>query len=144
MPEWFRSPNAAPGLGCVLCADDNGAEQDLENTGAEQKRDDRWSFTRRAPPKWSVRVLLRVRAMLLAQDVLFIAGPPDVLAAEDPLAAYEGRGAARILAVSCADGKVRGETSVDAQPVFDGLAVAGARLFLSTTDGRVRCLERRP
>ena len=33
----------------------------------------------------------RVRAMVLAGETLFAAGPPDLLDPEDPLAAFEGR-----------------------------------------------------
>ena len=38
--------------------------------------------------------------------------------------------------------EVNGET-VDTLPVFDGLAAAGGRLLLATTDGRVLCFTKR-
>ena len=40
---------------------------------------------------WSVHVPIRVRAMALAGETLFVAGPPDVVPQDDPLAAFEGR-----------------------------------------------------
>ncbi len=88
---------------------------------------------------WSAFVPVRIRAMALAGDRLFFAGPPDVVPEEDPLAAFEGRRGAALWAVATADGEKLEEVSLDALPVFDGLIAAAGRLYLSTTDGRVLC-----
>lgn len=90
---------------------------------------------------WSVRVPVRVRAMVLAGDTLFFAGPPDEVPPDDPLAALEGRRDAALWAVSPADGEKLLEMPLDAPPVFDGLIAAGGRLYASTADRRVVCFE---
>ncbi|MHC4401227.1 MAG: outer membrane protein assembly factor BamB family protein [Planctomycetota bacterium] len=90
--------------------------------------------------KWSVYVPVRVRAMVAAGEKLFVAGPPDVVPADDPLAAFEGRKGAVLWAVSASSGQKLAEVErLDAPPAYDGLIAAAGRLFLSTTDGRVLC-----
>jgi hypothetical protein len=44
-------------------------------------------------------------------------------------------------AVSTADGSTLSELELEAIPVFDGLAAAGGKLFLSTRDGKLTCLN---
>jgi hypothetical protein len=83
---------------------------------------------------------VRIRAMVLAGKRLFVAGPPDVVDPDDPMAAFEGCKGAVLHARSAADGKVLAERKLDAPPVFDGLIAAGGRLFLCTTNGYVVCL----
>lgn len=93
--------------------------------------------------QWSVFVPIRVRAMVLAGDTLFVAGMPDEVPEQDPLAAIEGRRGARLLAISAKDGKKLKESQqLNAPPVFDGLIAAHDRLLLCTTDGAVLCLGR--
>ena len=90
--------------------------------------------------RWSVFVPVRVRAMVLAGEKLFIAGPPDVVPADDPLAAFEGRKVALLWAVSASNGQKLAEVQrLDALPAYDGLIAAAGHLFLTTTDSRVVC-----
>jgi len=97
----------------------------------------RWS--REAALRWQTSVPVLVRAMLLADTTLFIAGPR---AGEDHRALAELRteqpGA--LLAVSPADGKVLAEHPLNVAPVFDGMAAAGGRLYLATLGGEIVCL----
>jgi outer membrane protein assembly factor BamB len=126
------SPKFVPGSnGYRLTADAN----DCEPTQ---------SLGRAQPPKWSVQVPVRARAMVLAGGTLFLAGPPDVVSAEDPYSALEGRKGALLWAVSTADGHKLAEYTLPSPPVFDGMAAAGGQLYLSTTDGTVVCLTGRP
>jgi outer membrane protein assembly factor BamB len=91
--------------------------------------------------KWSVRIPVRVRAMLVAADKLFVAGPPDVVPDDDPLAAFEGRLGAFLWAFSGSDGEKLAEVAkLDAPPVYDGLIAAAGKLYLSLEDGRVLCV----
>jgi outer membrane protein assembly factor BamB len=93
--------------------------------------------------KWSVYVPIRVRAMVLAADRLFIAGPPDVIGEDDPLAAFEGRKGADVWAVSALTGAKLSEIEhLESPPVYDGLIAAGGRLYISTADGCVHCYGR--
>jgi hypothetical protein len=97
-------------------------------------------FTRARPPKWQDWVPIRIRAMVAAADRLFVAGPPDVLDAQDPMAAFEGRAGGVLRVYSTAGGKALSEHKLDSPPVFDGMIAARGRLFLSACDGTVRSL----
>jgi hypothetical protein len=99
-----------------------------------------------APPKeyrWTSQVPILVRAMVLADRTLFLAGPPDGAQLAELPAALEGRKGGRLLAVSAEDGQLVAEHPLDAPPVFDGMAAAGGRLYLATGDGKVLCLHGR-
>ncbi|MGD8240452.1 MAG: PQQ-binding-like beta-propeller repeat protein, partial [Armatimonadota bacterium] len=105
---------------------------------------------------WSHEIPLHVRAMVLARERLFIAGPPDLVDEEeaqqvigDPetqaklaeqVAAFEGKQGAMLWAVSVADGKRLAEYQLESMPRWDGMAAAGGRLYVSTADGNVLCL----
>ena len=93
------------------------------------------------PPKWSANVPVRALAMVLTKEVLFFAGPPDVVPQEDPYAAMEGRRGARLWAVALEDGAKLAEQELDSLPVFDGMSAAGGRLYVSTQAGNVLCME---
>lgn len=96
------------------------------------------------------------RAMVVAGDTLFIAGPPDLIderrafhLPDDPdvqtklrqqAEALTGRHGGQLWALAKADGKLLARYALDTIPVFDGLAVAQGRLFMTTVDGRVLCL----
>ena len=89
---------------------------------------------------WSVHIPIRVRAMVLASDRLFVAGPPDVIPDDDPAAAFEGRKGGDLWAVSAETGKKIDDVyHTDAPPVYDGLIAAGGSLYLSTTGGTIYC-----
>jgi len=99
-----------------------------------------------APPKeyrWTSQVPVLVRAMVLADRTLFLAGPPDGAQLAELPAALEGRKGGRLLAVSAEGGQPLAEYPLDAPPVFDGMAAAGGRLYLSTGDGKVLCFDGR-
>ncbi len=87
---------------------------------------------------WKRDAPIFARAMVLADDRLFLAGPPD--RAQRSIAIYEGSRGAILLAASATDGKTLGEYKLDALPVYDGLIAAHDRLFLSLKDGTLLCL----
>ena len=91
--------------------------------------------------RWSKKAPVRIRAMVIAGQRLFVAGSPDVVDPKDPWAAMEGRKGAVLWAVSAADGEKLAEYKLDAPPIFDGLAAANGRLYVSTTDGKVVCMK---
>lgn len=95
---------------------------------------------RRTKDNWSEFIPLRVRAMVLAGDRLFIVGPPDVVDESDPLGAFEGRRGSDLWAMSAKTGKKLAEIHhFDALPVYDGLIAARGCLYLSSADGQVTC-----
>ena len=91
--------------------------------------------------RWSKEASLLVRAMVLADQTLWLAGPPYAANLEDLPAALEGLRGGLLLAVSATDGETLAQYKLEAPPVWDGMAAAGGRLYLSTTDGRVLCFR---
>ena len=94
--------------------------------------------------------------MLLSDQTLFVAGPADLVDEEqayrtidDPgtraavaeqAAVLAGKKGAALWAVSAADGKKLSELKLGSMPVFDGLAAARGKLYMTTTDGKLICL----
>ncbi|MFQ6131159.1 MAG: PQQ-binding-like beta-propeller repeat protein [Armatimonadota bacterium] len=103
---------------------------------------------------WAQDVPVLVRAMVLAGEALFIAGPPDLVDEGQSLGAFdqadvqrqlarqaaalEGSEGALLWAVSTHGEKLT-EQRLDSVPVFDGMAAANGRLYLATIDGKVLC-----
>jgi len=96
--------------------------------------------------QWARPAAIRVRAMVLAGSskgsreakVLFAAGP-RVEAGDGPQRGEEG-GRALLLAISPSDGSELARRPLDSAPVFDGMAAAGGRLYLSLENGRIVCM----
>ena len=109
------------------------------------------------PTLWSVEVPILVRAMVKAGDVVFVAGPPDIvdeeqwrkLLAQKPevfgrqAELFAGKEGGLLWAVSAADGRKLAEHALESPPVFDGLIAARGRLYLATMDGQVTCFQAR-
>ena len=104
---------------------------------------------------WTKDLPLFARAMVLAGKTLFIAGPPDLVDEQqvftqinnpkvkqsliDQAAALNGEKGATLMAVLTADGKKLAQYDLDSPPIFDGMAAAGGRLYLSMKNGKVLC-----
>jgi len=88
---------------------------------------------------WSERVPIRIRAMVLTQDALVLAGPPDVVDPLDPLGSFEGRKGGLLWWVDVDVGKKRQEAMLVSPPVFNGMAAARGRLYVATEDGALAC-----
>jgi hypothetical protein len=101
-------------------------------------------YTRAEPPLWAQWFSVRIRAMVKAADVLYVAGPPDVLEPADPHAALEGRRGAILASVSPADGSEMGRIDLESPPVFDGLIAAEGKLFAALENGSVICCSGQP
>ena len=121
----------------------------------------RWFFPREDLSatrfQWSVdQPSVFARAMCVAGDQLFVAGPADLVderfAYRNPddsdvrtlLArqeeAYAGRLGGLLWVVDKTDGRAVSRHALDAVPVFDGFAAAQGRLYVSTVDGRLKSL----
>jgi outer membrane protein assembly factor BamB len=101
---------------------------------------------------WAGDVPVLARAMALADRTLFVAGPPDLLnevnarntfeeeatqlSLARQAAALEGAEGGLLHVVSTSGTKLS-EHLLDSVPVFDGLAAANGRLYMSTIDGKV-------
>ncbi len=116
---------------------------------------------------WSEKIDVYVRAMLVAGHVdpqkpnlILAAGAPDVIEEYDAIdlikaqqrdgfkldpvyqkeKAVAGELGAKLIVVSSEDGTVLSETELESPPVFDGMAAANGRLYLSNLNGEVVCL----
>jgi hypothetical protein len=78
--------------------------------------------------------------MVLAQDTLFMAGPPDIFATSAPASAFTDDKESILYVASASDGKELARYDLNSSPVFDGMAAAYGRLYISTVDGGVLCL----
>ena len=68
--------------------------------------------------------------MAVGGPTLLCAGTPDALDPNEPWAAYEGKRGGVLYSVATSDGAKQDELRLEAAPVYDGLAVAGGRLYL--------------
>ena len=110
--------------------------------------------------KWLIeKPQLVVRAMVLADRTLFVAGPPDVVDEEniwgrtlEPAVqvklkaqsdALDGAQGALVWAVSAEDGTRQAEYQLESPPVFDGMIAAYGRLYISTIDGHLICMGKK-
>ena len=101
---------------------------------------------------WSVDIPMTTKAMLLADDVLFVAGNPmkDLLVydrsnrveeAQTYVASYEDKLGGVMWALAKANGSKLAEYRLDASPCWDGMAAASNRLYITTMDGSIVCLS---
>ncbi len=107
--------------------------------------------------KWQVdKPDIQVRAMVVADKTLFVAGPPDVVDEEKAFFAMDdaaileqlakqsellkGKDGARIWAVSTQNGERLSEYRLDSLPVWDGMIAAHEKLYLTTMNGDIACL----
>jgi len=122
------------------------------------KKGRRGPAANKVPARWSCDLPLLARGMVLANNVLFVAGPPDVFApgptnvgnpyVQGPLdalrkqaEALEGKHGGLLQAVSAVDGTRLSELKLDAGPVWDGMAAADGSLLLALSDGSLCCLR---
>jgi hypothetical protein len=90
-----------------------------------------------------------VQAMVLTDKTLFVAGPtvkvneiPRQPSDADPFAeALEVGRSGRLLAVSADNGETLAGYDLKHSPVFDGMAAANGRLYLSCVEGRIVCMS---
>ena len=94
-------------------------------------------------PRWTAAMTVRPRAMLKSGDNLYMGTMPVQTLAGDPYAAFEGRMGGMITVVSAKDGKGVAEYKLAAPVVWDGLAAANGRLFVSTEAGVVQCFAKK-
>ncbi len=83
---------------------------------------------------WQKPLPIQVRAMVLTDKVLFIAGPGLDTEGEG------GNKRAMLMAISTSDGTELAKYPLDSPPNFDGMAAAYGRLYVSMTDGSLVCM----
>ncbi|MGB2824219.1 MAG: hypothetical protein WBF17_24815, partial [Phycisphaerae bacterium] len=104
---------------------------------AEKQKAKRRRAATKVKYHWSKAIPFYPRAMLLAGDTLFVAGPDDVGDIFSP----RPEKAVRLWAVSGADGGNLAEYRLTASPVLDSFAATSGRLYFTTADGRAVCYK---
>ena len=93
---------------------------------------------------WTVGLAMRPRAMVRADNCLFIGGMPDRPVPKPPSppgnTAFEGKTGGLLYIVSCGDGRTLARVKLESAPVWDGMAAARGRLYVATRDGRLVCM----
>ncbi|MBC8872705.1 MAG: PQQ-binding-like beta-propeller repeat protein [Planctomycetes bacterium] len=144
--QTFMSPGIVPSgaapssRGCLLFADANQPFTPDKKTSPTT--DYPVKVTRPKTPvdhKWTVKVPFQARAMLLADNALFVGGWPDDGPAAELYAARAGDKAGYLWIISPDDGKKIAEQKLESSPVFDGMAAASERLFVSLKNGKLVC-----
>ncbi len=113
--------------------------------------------TSRVDYQWTTSVPMLVRAMVLADKKLFIAGPADLVDEEEArgrlseeatqkrfaeqIAALAGEKGALLWSVSAEDGETLARHRLPSTPVWDGMAITGGKLYVALENGHVVCLS---
>ncbi len=121
----FRAPNTP-------FSHDETPRPDFRERKKGQKGDIR-------PYGWKQDLPVRPRAILKAGEHLVLGVMPVEIPQDAPYAAYEGRLGGSLWLVSPEDGRKVAECRLPSPTVWDGMAAAGGRLFVSTADGAVGC-----
>jgi len=79
--------------------------------------------------------------MIHAGDMLFLAGTPYAAGQVDLAATHAGTKGGRLSIWSAANGVKLGGQTLDAPPVWDGMAAANGRLYISLVNGSVLTLK---
>jgi hypothetical protein len=107
---------------------------------------------------WEERTGVLARAMVLADDKLIIAGPPDVIADESMEPAgynlesilrkleeqndvFAGEHHGMLMVVSTKDGEILSEHNLQSPPAFNGMILAGGKLSIADNKGRIICYD---
>ena len=138
-----------------------GQQQPHVKSQAQQKPAPKAKFSASESPdariicQWTQPLPLLARALVLAGDRLFVAGPPDLVDEEEALRtfdnpetqqkllqqqrAWEGALGMILWVAAADDGRKLAEYRLPGLPVFDGMAAAGGKLYLATTEGKILC-----
>ncbi len=134
---WGDEPKQTPHYVLFAC----GKKPELVQVKQQGKKRRR-GLSKRIKPRWTQPLDFWIRGMVLAEKTLLMVGPPDPFAdgKGDP-AAIEGMKGGILRLVSTEDGSRLADYRLSAPPAWDAMAVAGGRVYLATTDGKVTCME---
>jgi len=112
--------------------------------------------TRKLRYNWTAELPFYVRAMAKADGKLIVCGPERLVNEKDAVrrhgedgvlqqlklqdAILGGQKGSHLWVVSAKDGKALEKHTLDGLPVWDGMAVAGGQVFVSTSSGAVVCM----
>jgi len=141
-----RPPTAFRGNVLVSCTDDRLGlfRRDFHLAGGSQSFDEEWYSERiRVRDAQAGRPTTRAQRLAIgaAWSLPRLTGDAIaamILAGDTCFAADE---AGRLRTISLADGTAGGDLQLPARPVWDGIAAAHNRLYVSTADGALLCLD---
>jgi hypothetical protein len=109
----------------------------------EVARPAKWNQLQSFVSDWEQELPVYPRAMVKAADRLLVAGPPDPKTpnGEALYASWTGQSGGTLLAIAPETGKIQEELQLDSPPVWDGMAAAGGRVFISLMNGAVVCIH---
>ena len=90
---------------------------------------------------WNMAVPVRPRAMIKSGDLLLLGVMPTDMPAGNPHLAYDGKLGGSLWVCSSKSARKLAEYPLSAPVVWDGIAAAGRRIYLSTADGQLICME---
>lgn len=94
---------------------------------------------------WTTGLSMRPRAMIHVKDTLFIGGMTDKVDsnhAQSPYnVAFEGNAEGLLRMASASTGKTLSEVRLESPPIWDGLAAARGKLYISNLNGQVVCMR---
>ena len=111
---------------------------------------------------WAAYVPISTRGFSMSGTNLVVAGPPDLvneeqmferLTKKDPTvqkeleeqdASLSGKRGALVKIFNSGNGQVARDFTIDSPPVWDGVSVAQGRIFIVTTDGKIKCYGQPP
>jgi hypothetical protein len=92
---------------------------------------------------WDIRSFpVGPSAMVVTENKLLVAGFTDKIAPRDPWASIEGRENAVLWILSKHDGAKLAECQLGTLPVWNGMAVANEKVFLTLKNGQLICMGR--
>ena len=77
--------------------------------------------------------------MILVGGHLCLAGAPDVVSRDDPWAAFEDRKGGILEVYSKSDGSKTSAYKLASTPIYDGMAAADGKLYISLKNGSIVC-----
>ena len=108
---------------------------------------------------WTQNIGMHPRGLVKADKLLFLAGPEDFVDENVGIRtrskpemkekirrqaeACDGRHGGFVRAVNSETGEQVSQIKIESIPVFDGMAVANGKLYISLVDGQVTCLEKK-
>ncbi len=114
-----------------------------EEKTSKRKKDKRRGSKKNkgGPSLWSSTIPIKAKSLMVGPENLYLAGVRDQVDKKDPWAHFDGRKGGLLMIYSKKDGKLKREIELKSPPVFDGLASADKKLFVSCKDGSVICFE---
>ncbi|MFO0922135.1 MAG: PQQ-binding-like beta-propeller repeat protein [Pirellulales bacterium] len=138
-------------------ADTAKSKSEDENLNPKDAKNKKATGNTLIKPKWSEDIPVYARAMALAGETLFVAGPLDTIDEEETFKklsdkdedvqrelqqqdeALDGKIGGLLLSINSFSGKVENRIELGTFPTWDGMASANGQIYLTTLDGRILC-----